>query len=105
MEKIILPRFRLEGKLHLALYCRNCTVDELYHSDRFLVEMFQNHGLKEWIYLRIHLIIYTDYGSERLIFSESICESCGIKQKITYIFLNYFHPQDHCAIHLHTSIS
>ena len=26
------------------------------HSDQFLVEMFQNHGLKEWISLRIMLL-------------------------------------------------
>ena len=26
------------------------------HSDRFLIEMFQNHGLKEWISLRIMLL-------------------------------------------------
>ena len=27
-----------------------------FHSDRFLIEMFQNHGLKEWISLRIMLL-------------------------------------------------
>ena len=26
------------------------------HSDRFLIEMFQNHGLKEWISLKIMLL-------------------------------------------------
>ena len=26
------------------------------HSDQFLVEMFQNHGLKEWISLRVMLL-------------------------------------------------
>ena len=26
------------------------------HSDRFLIEMFQNHGLKEWISLKITLL-------------------------------------------------
>ena len=28
----------------------------LLHSDRFLDEMFQNHGLKEWISLKIMLL-------------------------------------------------
>ena len=26
------------------------------HSDRFLIELFQNHGLKEWISLKIMLL-------------------------------------------------